>query len=93
MSGRFARSRWAHWGCSAYPIHILAYMGWVWGYLGCGFGGTGAPLAQPHLGFAHQVAVILLLFWTINPTMTHLVAKAGLIHGVRPVEGTKVIKG
>jgi multisubunit Na+/H+ antiporter MnhG subunit len=39
------------------------------------------------------LVVILFLFWAINPTMSHLVAKAGLIHGVQPLKGTRLIKG
>ena len=40
-----------------------------------------------------KLIIVLILFWLINPTMTHLVAKAGLIHGTQPVEGTKLRKG
>ncbi|MGI6131840.1 MAG: monovalent cation/H(+) antiporter subunit G [Bacillota bacterium] len=61
--------------------------------LGVGLAGLGLLLLSPTWALRIKLLVILLLFWTINPTMTHLVAKAGLIHGVRPVEGTKVIKG
>src|SRR5690606_36401798 len=39
-----------------------------------------------------KLIVIMLLFWLINTTMTHLVAKAGLIHGVQPTIETKLRK-
>ncbi len=61
--------------------------------LGVGLAGLGLMLQSPNWAMRIKLLVALLLFWTINPTMTHLVAKAGLIHGVHPVEGTKVIKG
>ena len=40
-----------------------------------------------------KLIVIMLMFWLINTTMTHLVAKAGLIHGVQPTKETKLRKG
>ena len=59
--------------------------------LGVGLAGLALLLLSPTWALRVKLLVILMLFWTINPTMTHLVAKAGLIHGVSPVEGTKVI--
>lgn len=61
--------------------------------LGVGMAGLGLFLLSPTWALRLKLLVILLLFWTINPTMTHLVAKAGLLHGVYPVEGTRLIKG
>ena len=40
-----------------------------------------------------KLIIILFLFWIISPTMTHLVAKAGLIHGVKPTKDTKLMEG
>lgn len=61
--------------------------------LGVGLAGLGLLLLSPTWALRIKLLIVLALFWTINPTMTHLVAKAGVIHGVRPVEGTKVLKG
>jgi len=61
--------------------------------LGVGFIGLGLFLLSPSWILRVKLAVILLLFWLINPTMTHLIAKAALIHGTKPVEGTKLRKG
>lgn len=61
--------------------------------LGVGLLALGLFLISPSWILRIKLMVILFLFWTINPTMTHLVAKAGLIHGVRPVKDTKMRKG
>lgn len=61
--------------------------------LGVGLAGLGFFLLSPSWALRIKLVVILFLFWAINPTMTHLVAKAGLIHGVQPLEGTRLIKG
>ncbi|MDD3599643.1 MAG: monovalent cation/H(+) antiporter subunit G [Bacillota bacterium] len=61
--------------------------------MGVGLAGLGLLLVSPTWALRIKLLTVFVLFWTINPTMTHLVAKAGLIHGVRPAEGTKVIKG
>lgn len=61
--------------------------------LGVGLAGFGLFLLSPDWTLRIKLMVILILFWTINPAMTHLVAKAGLIHGVQPVEDTKLRKG
>ncbi|NLK76045.1 MAG: sodium:proton antiporter [Clostridiales bacterium] len=60
--------------------------------LGVGLIGLGLILLSPSWILRIKLVAILLLFWTINPTMTHLVAKAGLIHGVQPVKDTKLRK-
>ena len=61
--------------------------------LGVGLAGLGLFLLSPSWALRIKLVVILFLFWVINPTMTHLVAKAGLIHGIQPLEGTRLIKG
>ncbi|NLJ86486.1 MAG: hypothetical protein GX322_08595 [Firmicutes bacterium] len=61
--------------------------------LGVGLAGLGLFLLSPTAALRIKLVVILVLFWLINPTMSHLVAKAGLIHGVHPVDGTRLIKG
>lgn len=60
--------------------------------LGVGLIGIGLILLSPSWLLKLKLIVILLLFWAINPTSSHLVAKAGLIHGVRPAPGTKLRK-
>lgn len=60
--------------------------------LGVGLAGLGLILLSPTRFLQMKFIFILFLFWIINPTMTHLVAKAGLIHGVKPVEDTKLRK-
>lgn len=61
--------------------------------LGVGLIGLGLFLLSPNWILRIKLVVILFLFWTINPTMTHLTAKAGLIHGTPPVKGTRLRKG
>lgn len=61
--------------------------------LGVGLLGLGLMLLSPNWLLRLKLGGILLLFWLINPTMSHLVAKAGLLHGVKPAPGTKVRKG
>ena len=61
--------------------------------LGVGLLGFGLFLLSPNCMIRLKLVVILFLFWTINPTMTHLVAKASLIHGIKPVADTRLRKG
>lgn len=61
--------------------------------LGVGLVGLGLILLSPDWILRVKLIIILFLFWAINPTMTHLVAKAGLIHGVKPDKDTKLWKG
>lgn len=61
--------------------------------LGMGLIGIGLLLLSPTWLLRLKLIVILLLFWLINPTMSHLVAKAGLIHGTEPIEGTRLRRG
>ncbi len=60
---------------------------------GVGLIALGLFLLSPSWVLRLKLMVILFLFWTINPTMTHLVAKVGLIHGVQPVKNTRLRKG
>ena len=52
--------------------------------LGVGLLALGLFLLCPSWTLRIKLMVILFLFWILNPTMTHLIAKAGLIHRVRP---------
>lgn len=61
--------------------------------LGVGLVGLGLILLSPDWTLRIKLIIILFLFWIINPTMTHLIAKAGLIHGVKPVKDTKLKEG
>ena len=61
--------------------------------LGVGLVGLGLILLSPDWILRIKLIIVLFLFWLINPTMTHMVAKAGLIHGVKPVKDTKLKKG
>lgn len=61
--------------------------------LGVGLAGLGLFLLSPSWILRIKLVFVLLLFWMINPTMTHLVAKASLIHGIKPVADTRLKKG
>ncbi len=60
--------------------------------LGVGLIGLGLFLLSDHWILRIKLIVVLLLFWAINTTMTHLIAKAGLIHGTKPAKNTKYKK-
>ncbi|HHV44455.1 MAG TPA: monovalent cation/H(+) antiporter subunit G [Firmicutes bacterium] len=60
--------------------------------LGVGLAGLGLLLTSPHWMLRVKLLFILAFFWIINPTMTHLVVKAGLLGQVPPVQGTKLMK-
>ncbi len=60
--------------------------------LGVGLIGIGLLLLSPTWILRIKLIIILLLFWLINPTMTHLIAKAAVIHGTRPTKNTKMRK-
>jgi len=55
--------------------------------LGVGLIVCGLFILSPSWILRIKLAVVLFLFWILNPTMSHLVAKAGIIHGVKPVKG------
>ncbi|HZK20735.1 MAG TPA: monovalent cation/H(+) antiporter subunit G [Oscillospiraceae bacterium] len=58
--------------------------------LGIGFIGLGLFLLSDDWILRIKLVIVLLLFWAINTTMTHLVAKAALLHGTQPDKNTKV---
>ncbi len=60
--------------------------------LGAGLIGFGLILLSPNWFLRIKLIVVLLLFWTINPTMSHLISKAALIRGIKPVKGTRLRK-
>ncbi|NLM76430.1 MAG: monovalent cation/H(+) antiporter subunit G [Clostridiaceae bacterium] len=60
--------------------------------LGVGLIGLGLILLSPDWILRLKLIVVLLLFWIINPTMTHLISKAGIIRGTKPAEETKLMK-
>lgn len=61
--------------------------------LGAGLMGIGLLLLSPSWILRLKLIVILILFWIINPTMSHLIAKAAVIHGTKPAEDTIMRKG
>lgn len=60
--------------------------------LGAGLMGIGLLLLSPNWMLRIKLIVILMLFWIINPTMSHLIAKAALIHGTKPAKTTRMRK-
>ena len=60
--------------------------------LGVAFMGIGLLLLSPSWMLRIKLIVILVLFWIINPTMTHLIAKAAVIHGTEPTKTTRMGK-
>lgn len=60
--------------------------------LGVGFIGIGLLLLSPNWILRFKIIFILILFWVINPTMTHLIAKAAVMHGTKPAKATKIRK-
>lgn len=61
--------------------------------LGVGLVGIGLLLLSPSWILRIKLIFVLILFWIINPTMTHLIAKAALIHGTKPAKDTMMRKG
>ena len=60
--------------------------------LGVGFMAIGLFLLSPSWLLRIKLLAIFLLFWVINPTMTHLIAKASVIHGIKPADETIIGK-
>lgn len=60
--------------------------------LGVGLMGIGLLLLSPNWILRVKLIFILLLFWVINPTMTHLIAKAAVMYGAKPAKTTKMRK-
>lgn len=59
--------------------------------LGVGLLGIGLLLISPSWILRFKLIFVLIFFWIINPTMTHLIAKAAVMHGTEPAKDT--IKG
>lgn len=60
--------------------------------LGVGLMAIGLLLLSPSWILRLKLIFVLLLFWIINPTMSHLVAKAAVMHGTKPTKMTKMRK-
>ena len=58
--------------------------------LGVACVGLGLILLSPTWILRIKIIGILLLFWIINPTMTHLIAKAAIMRGAKPKEARKM---
>lgn len=58
--------------------------------LGVGLMGIGLLLISPSWILRIKLIFVLIFFWIINPTMTHLIAKAAVMHGTKPAKGTKI---
>lgn len=61
--------------------------------LGIGFVGLGLMILSPNWALRLKLIFVLLLYWIISPTMTHLVAKAGILHKTKPTKDTTIKKG
>ena len=61
--------------------------------LGVGLMGIGLLLLSPSWILRIKLLVVLLLFWIINPTMTHLIAKAAVMHGETLANDARMRKG
>ncbi|MCK9479831.1 MAG: monovalent cation/H(+) antiporter subunit G [Firmicutes bacterium] len=61
--------------------------------LGVGLIGLGLLLLSTTWILRLKLIIALSLFWLINPTMTHLTAKAALIRGIQPVKNTEIRRG
>ena len=61
--------------------------------VGVGLMGIGLLLLSPSWMLRIKILFILILFWIINPTMTHLIAKASVIHGTKASKDTTSRKG
>lgn len=60
--------------------------------LGVGLMGIGLLLLSPSWILRVKLIFILLLFWIINPTMSHLIAKAAVMNGALPKKNTRIRK-
>lgn len=58
--------------------------------LGVGLAGIGFLLLTPSNILRIKVILTLLIFWLINPTISHLVAKVAFETGVTPATGTRM---
>lgn len=60
--------------------------------LGVGLMGIGLLLICPSWILRFKIIFILLLFWIINPTMSHLIAKSAVMNGTKPKKNTRIRK-
>lgn len=60
--------------------------------LGAAFMGIGLLLLSPSWILRFKIIFILILFWIINPTMSHLIAKAAVMNGTKPKKNTRIRK-
>lgn len=60
--------------------------------LGVGLMGIGLLLLSPNWFLRIKILFILILFWLINPTMSHLIAKAAVMTGIKPSEDMNIGK-
>lgn len=60
--------------------------------LGVGLIGIGLLLVSPTWILRFKLIFILVLFWIINPTMSHLIAKAAVMCGINPTKTTRMRK-
>ncbi len=60
--------------------------------LGVGLMGIGLLLISPSWILRVKLIFILIFFWIINPTMTHLIAKAAVMYGVETINETDMGK-
>lgn len=60
--------------------------------LGVGLMGIGLLLLSPSWILRLKLVFTLLFFWIINPTMSHLIAKAAVMNGANPANTTRVRK-
>lgn len=57
--------------------------------LGVGLMGIGLLILSPSWILRLKLIIILILFWIISPTMTHMIAKAAVMYGALPAESTE----
>lgn len=60
--------------------------------LGVGLMGIGLLLLSPSWILRFKIIFTLILFWIINPTMSHLIAKAAVMNGTKPKKDTRIRK-
>lgn len=61
--------------------------------LGVGLTALGLLMLTTDRVIRIKLIMLVAIFWIINPTIAHLVAKASLVHGVDPTAEIKVEKG
>lgn len=60
--------------------------------LGVGLMGIGLLLLSPSWILRFKIIFILILFWIINPTMSHMIAKSAVMNGTKPKKHTRIRK-